>query len=768
MLWNDDHTLPARDEAPNEAAEPASAMAGAREDPAETAPNPFAAFGLSPESLRAIDDLGFVVPTPIQDQTIRLLLAGRDVIAQAPTGTGKTAAFGLPIVEGIDVGELYPQALVVAPTRELAMQDSEALHALGKYREVVTLPIYGGAPYDRQLRALARGVQVVVGTPGRLLDHLRRGTLDLSHVRYVVLDEADEMLDMGFIEDIEAILAALPEERQGALFSATIPPRVARLGERFLRQPERVSVAAKEAVAPKVRQVYYEVPWPEKVEALARILDYEQPDSAMVFVRTRRDADEVAERLNGLGYLAQPIHGDLNQAQRERTLGRFRAGRTQLLVATDVAARGLDIPDVSHVINFDLPEDADQYVHRIGRTGRAGRSGEALTLVTPRERRQLMTIERLIHRRLERLRLPTDADVATRRREVLRNELMSVLDGGQLDPYISVVSDLAETRDPVELAAAAFKLAALARESATGRTARGRAGVPAPTRPGAPARAPSAPLAPMAPRTVDAAPVPTPSTPEPVAEAVPSAPEVSPAPEVPPAKTARRDRGDVERGERDGDQLAGEGAKRPREGRRGAETRVGRDESPGRGGRAAREDRWVREEPEDRRVSGAAEGWRTPPIDQDDDEMARLFLRVGRRDKVRPADLVGAVANEANIPGEDVGDIDIYDTFSFVEVPAASADRVLRALNQTTIRGREVHATLARPMEDEAWRDDERRSVRPLRAPIWPRRGVDERRSSGPRHGPGRTSFGRPPANRAPFGRPPADRPRFGKRDRGR
>ncbi|HEV2235081.1 MAG TPA: DEAD/DEAH box helicase, partial [Ktedonobacterales bacterium] len=367
----------------------------------------FAELGLGPEALRAIQDLGYGAPTPIQEQTITLLLAGHDVIAQAPTGTGKTAAYGLPIVERLEVAELRPQALVMAPTRELAIQVSEALQRLGKHREMVTLPIYGGAPYERQFRALARGVQVIVGTPGRLMDHMRRGTVDLSHVRTVVLDEADEMLDMGFVEDIEYILQALPQERQSALFSATIPPRVARLAEQYLRDPRRVSVAAKEAVAPKVRQVYYEVAWPEKTEALARILDYEQPDSAIVFVRTRRDADEVAERLNGLGYIAQPIHGDLNQAQRERTLARFREGRTQLLVATDVAARGLDIPDVSHVINYDLPEDADAYVHRIGRTGRAGRSGEALTLVTPRERRALGMIERLIHRRLQRLHLPS-------------------------------------------------------------------------------------------------------------------------------------------------------------------------------------------------------------------------------------------------------------------------------------------------------------------------------------------------------------------------
>ncbi|HLY31478.1 MAG TPA: DEAD/DEAH box helicase, partial [Ktedonobacterales bacterium] len=425
----------------------------------------FAALGLSEQSLRAIADLGFGAPTPIQLQTIRPMLDGRDVIAQAPTGTGKTAAYGLPIIERLNESELKPQVLIVTPTRELAIQVAEAIHAFGKYREVVTLPIYGGQPYERQFRALARGVQVVVGTPGRLLDHLERKTLDLSAVRTVILDEADEMLNMGFIEDIEAILATLPAERQSGLFSATIPPRIARLAEQYLRDPIRVSVDAREAVAPLVRQVYYEAPVYAKPEALARILDLEEPESAIIFVRTRRDADTVAEQLNSMGYLAQAIHGEINQAQRERVLDRFRAGHTQLLVATDVAARGLDIPDVSHIINYDLPVDAESYVHRIGRTGRAGQSGEALTLITPRERRQLQFIEHAIHRRLERLRLPTPADVAARRRAAFREDVLEILDEGQLDPFLALVEDLADTREPAELAAAAFKMAAQAREA---------------------------------------------------------------------------------------------------------------------------------------------------------------------------------------------------------------------------------------------------------------------------------------------------------------
>jgi ATP-dependent RNA helicase DeaD len=550
------------------------------------------------------------MPTPIQEQTISLLLSGRDVIAQAPTGTGKTAAYGLPIIERLDENMLAPQALIVVPTRELAIQVAEAIHSFGRYKEVVTLPIYGGAPYERQLRALARGVQVVVGTPGRLLDHLRRETLVLGAVRTVVLDEADEMLDMGFIEDIETILAALPNERQSALFSATIPPRIARLAEQYLKNPAQVSVAAREAVAPRVRQVYYEVPASAKMEVLSRILDLEEPDSAIVFVRTRNDADEVAERLNSLGYLAQAIHGEINQAQRERVLGRFRAGHTQLLVATDVAARGLDIPDVSHIINYDLPPDAEWYVHRIGRTGRAGRGGEALTLVTPRERRQLHFIEQAIHRRLERLRLPTKADVAARRRAAFREEVLSIVDAGQLDPFLALVEDLAGSHDPAQLAAVAFKMVGQARE--------GR-------RPG---------YSEMWTATEPEATTPV------EAEAPQAARSRGPARREVPGRT-RRERG--------------EGA------------------------------------------------------------MARLFLRVGRYDGVRPADLVGAIANEAGIPGDAIGDIDIYDAFSFVEVPEEDVAAVRAALNRTTIRGKAPKATLARPEEDWRERGDDERESPPVR-----------------------------------------------------
>lgn len=563
----------------------------------------FAAMGLGPDALRAMTDLGYGAPTPIQRQAIPLLLAGRDVIAQAPTGTGKTAAYGLPVIERLDARLLVPQALIVTPTRELAIQVAEALHAFGKYREIMTMPIYGGQPYERQLRALARGVQVVVGTPGRLLDHIRRKKLDLSTVRTVVLDEADEMLNMGFIEDIEAILAEAPAERQTALFSATISPRITRLAERYLRQPEHVVAVTPETVGPRVRQVYYETFPSDKLEALARILDIEEPESAIVFVRTRRDADLLTEQLTGLGYLAQAIHGEIPQAQRELVLQRFRSGHTQLLVATDIAARGLDIPDVSHVINYDLPLEPDAYVHRIGRTGRAGRSGEALTLVTPRERRQLRLIEQATHRRLQPLSLPTAADVAARRRAAFREDVLKLLDAGQLDPFLALVEDLSGSHDPTELAAAAFKLAAQAREAR--RPSRGAVWEQTPV--GAPVETP-----------------------------------------------------------------AGREA--------GVRERVG-----------------VREKVGVRERVGERERAKPRPPARGPKRMARLFLHVGRRDGVRPADLVGMLSREAGVPERMIGDIDIYDTFSFVEAPEDTVAKMIVALNQTMIYGRKPEAKLAAP-----------------------------------------------------------------------
>lgn len=512
----------------------------------------FADLGLSADALSAVAAAGFEAPTPIQERAIPLLLAGEDLVAQAQTGTGKTAAFALPMVERLDPNDNTPQALVVCPTRELAVQVAEAIYALGRARGLRVLPVYGGQPIDRQLRALRQGVQIVAGTPGRLLDHLRRGTLDLSHVSVVILDEADEMLDMGFIEEIEAILDALPAERQIGLFSATIPAPIARLAEKYLRTPRRVTIAAEARTVPQIRQSYYDVSPANKLDALTRILDMETPGPTIIFCRTKRDADDLGEHLRGRGYLAEPLHGDMGQAERDRAMARFRQGQTDLLVATDVAARGLDIEGVTHVINYDIPWDVDSYTHRIGRTGRAGREGDAITLVCPRERSQLRQIEFATRTRIRPVRLPSSADIVARRRELFKQSVLEAIQAGGFDGFLPTVEELAEEYEPAEVAAAALKLLWAERQ-----------------------------------------------------------PTVSP--EVP-----------------------------------------------------------------------AAEGPRPEP------GMVRLLVGIGRRAGLRPTDLVGAIANEAGISGREIGAIDILDDYAYVEVPAESADLVVRALEGTTLRGNRV------------------------------------------------------------------------------
>jgi ATP-dependent RNA helicase DeaD len=421
----------------------------------------FTELGLEPDVLATLEALGYEEPTPIQVEAIPTLLAGRDVLGQAATGTGKTAAFALPLVQRIDANLRGVQALVLAPTRELAVQVAEATHRYGAKRGVSVLAVYGGQPIDRQLRELRRGVNVVVGTPGRILDHIRRGSLDLSAVGYVVLDEADEMLDMGFIEDIETILTETPEGRQTALFSATFPPRIAQLAARHMTDPLRVTVRAPKLETPLVRQAAYVVPRPYKLEALARVLDLEAPTSAILFCRTRNEVDELNEALSVRGYRPEALHGGLNQAQRDRVMKRFRDGTADLLIATDVAARGLDVEHVSHVINYDIPQTPEVYVHRIGRTGRAGREGTAITLVQPREQGLLRGIERVVGRPIEVARVPTVADLRARRVELLRSAIRETIEEDEFDGYREIAASLADDGyDPLDIAAAAAKLAA--------------------------------------------------------------------------------------------------------------------------------------------------------------------------------------------------------------------------------------------------------------------------------------------------------------------
>ncbi len=427
---------------------------------ADSATAAFAALGLSPEVLSSLDALGYEEPTPVQVAAIPLLLAGQDVMGSAATGTGKTAAFALPLVERIVPGDGTPQALVLVPTRELAMQVAEAVQTYGRHRRVSVLPVYGGQPIERQLRGLRRGVDVVVGTPGRVRDHITRGTLNLSRARYVVLDEADEMLDMGFLEDLDAILDETPGDRQTALFSATFPSRVAALARRHLREPQRVAIEPEKRETPLVRQVAYIVPRPFKLEALGRVLDLEAPTSTILFCRTRTEVDELTEALAARAFRPEALHGGLAQVQRDRVMARFREGTTDLLVATDVAARGLDVEQVSHVINFDIPQSLEMYVHRIGRTGRAGREGMAITLVEPREHRWLKAIEKVVGQRIEPARIPTIADLRARRMELLRAQLEEVLRAEEHTEWRGVVESLGEQFDALDVAAAAVKVAA--------------------------------------------------------------------------------------------------------------------------------------------------------------------------------------------------------------------------------------------------------------------------------------------------------------------
>jgi ATP-dependent RNA helicase DeaD len=527
-------------------------------------PSPFKALGIDPKLVAALTALGYEEPTPIQREAIPPLLAGRDLLGQAATGTGKTAAFALPLLQRLPPGAPAPSrpvVLVLVPTRELAMQVAEAFHRYGRSLDAATVPIYGGQEFSQQIRVLRRGVHVVVATPGRALDHLRRATLDLSAVQAIVLDEADEMLDMGFADEIEAILSAAPAKRQTALFSATMAPRIAKIAERHLSDPVRVLVAREatpKGTLPKVRQTAYLVPRAQKVAALGRVLDLEAPTLALVFCRTRTEVDSLAESLAGRGYRALALHGGMTQVQRDRAMARTRAGSVDLLVATDVAARGLDIEQISHVVNYNVPESPDAYVHRIGRTGRAGRAGVAITLFEPREHRMLRTIEQVTKQRIEVAQLPTAVDIRATRLEQTRTALRAAIAAGELDGYRGIVESLAEEFDPIEVATAAVKLAHLAGAGAA---------------------------------------------------------EVEPEEIAPPKAPLGKPR-------------------------------------PGAAG------------------------------------MARIYVGAGRKAKMRPADLVGAIVNEAKVPAASIGAIEIDDRFSLVEVPEEALDRIVAALRATTIKGK--------------------------------------------------------------------------------
>lgn len=417
----------------------------------------FSEFNISESTLRSLKRMGFEEATPIQEGTIKYALEGRDIIGQAQTGTGKTAAFGIPIIEKVNTKSTDIQALIIAPTRELAIQVSEELYKIGYDKRVKILSVYGGQDISRQIRALKNKPHIIVGTPGRIIDHINRRTLKLENVQTLVLDEADEMLNMGFIDDINAILEKVPEERQTLLFSATMPPAIRKIATNFMKNPEEVKIKSKEMTVENIEQYFVKAQEREKFEILTRLLNVHQPELAIVFGRTKRRVDELAQALNIRGYLAEGIHGDLSQSKRLQVLRQFKENRIDILVATDVAARGLDISGVSHVYNFDIPQDPESYVHRIGRTGRAGKSGLAVTFVTPREMGYLRIVEETTKKRMTPLRPPTEDEALAGQQKVAIDKLIEIVQANDLSDYRIFATNLLEDYDAVDIVAAAIK-----------------------------------------------------------------------------------------------------------------------------------------------------------------------------------------------------------------------------------------------------------------------------------------------------------------------
>ncbi|MGB0734003.1 MAG: DEAD/DEAH box helicase, partial [Pontibacterium sp.] len=422
----------------------------------------FTSLGVAEPILKALSDIGYETPSPIQAESIPPLLDGSDLLGMAQTGTGKTAAFALPLLTRLETSRREPQLLVLAPTRELAIQVAEACQSYAKYiPDFHVLPIYGGQSYETQLRQLRRGVQVIVGTPGRVMDHIRRGSLVLDKLEALVLDEADEMLRMGFIDDVEWILDHTPETRQIALFSATMPPQIKRVAQKYLNDAQEVKIASKTATATTITQKYWRVSGLHKLDALTRILELKQFDAMLIFVRTKSSTEELAEKLSARGYAAEALNGDMSQQQRERAVERLKAGKTDILIGTDVVARGLDVERISHVLNYDIPYDTESYVHRIGRTGRAGRKGEAILFVAPRETRMLRTIERATKQTIEQMELPTIGDINIKRVDRFKELISTTLDNEDLTPYIDILMDYqkAHDTDPLQITAALAHLA---------------------------------------------------------------------------------------------------------------------------------------------------------------------------------------------------------------------------------------------------------------------------------------------------------------------
>ena len=657
----------------NSAAEPTAAV----ESPSSTG---FAALNLHPGVLQALADVGYEAPTPIQAATIPPLLSGVDLLGQAQTGTGKTAAFALPVLSKIDLDRAQPQALVLVPTRELAIQVAEAFQSYAAHlTKFHVLPIYGGQSYTPQIKGLKRGAHVIVGTPGRVMDHMKRETLDLSGLSFLVLDEADEMLQMGFIDDIEWILEQAPPTRQVALFSATLPPQIRRIAQKHLRTPAEITIKSKTTTSANIRQRYWLVSGMHKLDALTRILEVETFDGMLIFVRTKLETVELAERLQARGFDAAALNGDIHQQQRERTVNALKAGQVDIVVATDVAARGLDVERVSHVVNYDVPYDSESYVHRIGRTGRAGRKGEAILFIAPRERNMLRIIERATRQPIEQMRLPSIADVNEQRVAKFKQRITEAVAAGEGAAYRELIELLESEQNipAIEIAAALASLVqggtplllpekadqwASAGESGSQRAGRGEGR------------------------------------------------EQSRRERRAERFGARPDRSErFEGGERSGRH---EGAERS--GRRPAEERVearadqdGQLEGPrsqegGEGfgagealsgqGEGREFERPARREREDRFEEREAPRKKRGP---NSIAFETFRIEVGHVHGVKPGNIVGAIANEAGLEGRHIGQVDIHEDHSFVDLPEGMPKEIFRSLKKVVVLGQELHITYA-------------------------------------------------------------------------
>lgn len=541
----------------------------------------FDELNLDAKILRAVTDMGFEAASPIQAKAIPLEIEGKDIIGQAQTGTGKTAAFGIPLLQKIDPKNKKLQAVVLCPTRELAIQVADEIRNLAKYvHGIKVLPIYGGQEIVKQIRSLKDGVQVIIGTPGRVMDHMRRKTIKFGQVHTVVLDEADEMLNMGFLEDMETILSELPEERQTVMFSATMPAAIAEIAKKFQKDPEIVKVVKKDLTVPKVTQYYYEVKPKNKIEVMCRLLDMYAPKLSVVFCNTKRQVDELVLALQGRGYFAEGLHGDLKQIQRDRVMNGFRKGRTDILVATDVAARGIDVDDVEAVFNYDIPQDEEYYVHRIGRTGRAGREGKAFSLVVGKEVYKLRDIQRYCKTKIVPQPIPSIDDVTEIKADKILCQAEELMQDSDMNRLIDIIEKKVLEEDYTTLDLAAGLLRMIMGE----------------------------------------------------------------------------DNEDIVEDSRPLRSLDDLGDYRDRNSGRG---RGGRS-----GGRGSR--------------SGG-------------DDMARLFINIGKNQNVKPGDILGAIAGESGMPGKMVGSIDMYDKYTFVEVPREQADIVLQAMKDVRIKGKNIH-----------------------------------------------------------------------------